>query len=115
MAVVMNRTKNQQLISGLKVATSEWARGKGLIGTKSLGPEEALLIPRCNSIHTFFMSFAIDCVFLDKNNKVKEVHANVKPYRIVWPVWGARSVIEFPAGRAQELNIVVGDELHVGT
>lgn len=115
MAVLMNRTKNQQLISGLTVAASEWARGKGLLGTKSMGPEEALLIPRCNSIHTFFMNFAIDCVFLDKNKKVKAIHAEVKPYRIVWPIWGARSVIEFPAGRARELGIELGDELHVGT
>lgn len=111
----MNRTKNQQLISGLRVANSEWARGKGLMGVKALGPEEALLIPRCNSIHTFFMNFTIDCVFLDKNKRVKMIHSQVKPFRLVWPVWGARSVIEFPAGRAQELNIELGDELHVGT
>jgi uncharacterized membrane protein (UPF0127 family) len=115
MAVLENRTKNQQLISGLRVATSEWARGKGLLGTKSLGAEEALLIPRCNSIHTFFMNFAIDCVFLDKNQCVKAIYTDVKPYRVVWPVWGARSVIEFSSGRAKELNIEVGDQLHVGT
>lgn len=115
MSVLENKTKNQHLISDLRVATSEWARGKGLLGTKSLGPEEALMIPRCNSIHTFFMNYAIDCVFLDKNKRVKAIYPEVKSFRVIWPVWGAKSVIEFPAGRAKELNIEIGDELHVGT
>jgi hypothetical protein len=114
MAVLRSETRNLQLISDLKVATSEWARGKGLLGTKSLGPEEALLIPRCNAIHTFFMKFTIDCVFIDKNNRIKAIYPEVKPFRMVWPVWGAISVIEFPAGRAKELSLEVGELLHVG-
>lgn len=115
MAVLLSKTRNQQLISDLEVAATEWARGKGLLGRKSLGSEQALWIRRCNSIHTFFMKFTIDCVFLDKNQKVKAVYSRVKPFRMVWPVWGASSVIEFPAGRAQELNIQIGEELHVVT
>lgn len=114
MAVLENKTKKQQLITGLRVARSEWARGKGLLGTKTLGPEEALWIPRCNCIHTFFMNYPIDCVFLDKNHRVKAVRPGIVPFRLVGPVWGARSVIEFPAGRAEELKIEIGDELHVG-
>lgn len=115
MAVLMSKTRNQQLISDLEVAATEWARGKGLLGRKSLGPDQALWIRRCNSIHTFFMKFAIDCVFLDKNLCVKAIYPGVKPYRLVWPVWGASSVIEFPSGRSQELKISVGEQLHVGT
>lgn len=114
MAVLSSKTRNQQLITDLRVATNEWSRGKGLLGTKSLGPEEALLIPRCNAIHTFFMKFTIDCVFLDKNMRVKAIHRQVKPFKIVWPVWGARSVIEFAEGRASELGLQIGEELHVG-
>jgi uncharacterized membrane protein (UPF0127 family) len=113
MAVLRSETRQQQLISDLKVATTEWARGKGLLGTKSLGPEQALLIPRCNAIHTFFMKFAIDCVFVDKNMCVKAIVPKVKPFKVVWPVWGARAVIEFAAGRAQELQLQVGEKLHV--
>lgn len=115
MAVLTSKTRNQQLISDLEVAATEWARGKGLLGRKSLGSEQALWIKRCNSIHTFFMKFTIDCVFLDKNQRVKAIYPKVKPFRLVWPVWGASSVIEFPAGRVQALGIQVGEELHVGT
>ncbi len=113
--MLRSETRQQQLISDLKVATSEWARGKGLLGKKSLDREEALLIPRCNSIHTFFMKFSIDCVFVDKDMRIKAIHSQVKPFKIVWPVWGARSVIELAAGRAQDLNLQVGEQLHVGT
>jgi len=114
MAVLKSETKNQQLISDLKVATSFWARGKGLLGLKSLGREEALWIHRCNSIHTFFMKFTIDCVFLDKKMRIKAIYSDVKPNRLIWPVFGARSVIELPAGRAKELNLQPGEQLHVG-
>lgn len=115
MAVLNSRTRNQQLISDLEVAATEWARGKGLLGRSSLGPEQALWIRRCNSIHTFFMKFPIDCVFLDKNLRVKAIHHEIKAFRMVWPVWGASSVIEFPAGRAKELGIRIGEELYVVT
>jgi uncharacterized membrane protein (UPF0127 family) len=114
MAVLRSETRQQQLISDLKVATTEWARGKGLLGKKSLGPQEALLIPRCSSVHTFFMRMTIDCVFLDRNMRIKAIYPRVKPFKIVWPVWGASSVIEFPEGRALELNLQPGEQLHVG-
>jgi len=112
--VLRSETRQQQLISDLKVATSEWARGKGLLGKKSLGREEALLIPRCNSIHTFFMKFSIDCVFLDKDMRIKAIYSRVTPFKIIWPIWGAHSVIEFAEGRALDLNLQVGEQLHVG-
>jgi hypothetical protein len=115
MAVLKSETKNLQLISDLEVAATEWARGKGLLGRKSLGAEQALWIRRCNSIHTLFMKFTIDCVFLDKQLRVKAIYSEVKPFRLVWPVWGASSVIEFPAGRAKQLNLEIGEQLNVGT
>ncbi|MGZ3742240.1 MAG: DUF192 domain-containing protein [Pseudobdellovibrionaceae bacterium] len=114
MAVLKSETRNLQLISSLETAATEWARGKGLLGRKSLEPEQALWIRRCNSIHTFFMKFPIDCVFLDKHLRVKAIYHDVKPFRVVWPVWGASSVIEFPAGRAKQLNLELGEQLHVG-
>ncbi|MBC7371561.1 MAG: DUF192 domain-containing protein [Bdellovibrionaceae bacterium] len=114
MAILKSDTRQQQLISDLSVATTEWARGKGLLGKSNMGPEEALLIPRCNSIHTFFMKMTIDCVFIDKEMIIKAIHHQVKPYKLIWPVWGARSVIEFGAGRAQELQLQIGEKLHVG-
>ncbi|MNL56968.1 hypothetical protein D3C87_1804950 [compost metagenome] len=115
MAVLENKLTQKRLVENLEVARTFWSRGKGLLGRKSLPENQALWIPRCNSIHTYFMKFAIDCVFIDKNLKVKAVYRDVRPGRLIFPVWGASSVIEMTSGSAEKLNISVGDQLHVGT
>jgi len=114
MAVLMNKNTQQNLIPNLEVADSVWPRMKGLLGRKGLNEDQALWIHQCNSIHTFFMKFSIDCVFVDKNLCVKAIRADVKPGRMVMPVWGASSVIEMKSGTAAKFNIQVGDQLHVG-
>lgn len=115
MAVLENKLTQKRLIEDLEVARTFWSRGKGLLGRKNLPESRALWIPRCNSIHTYFMKFAIDCVFVDKNLKVKAVYQDVRPGRLIFPVWGASSVIEMASGMTSKLNINVGDQLHVGT
>ncbi|MGE5085504.1 MAG: DUF192 domain-containing protein [Bacillota bacterium] len=109
-----NITTQQKLIPNLEVAKSFTSRGKGLLGRSSLAEDRALWIHHCNSIHTFFMKFAIDCVFVDKNLKVKAVFQDVKPWRLILPVWGASSVIEMASGMSSKLKISVGDQLNVG-
>ena len=69
-----------------KVARTLFERIRGLIGVKNLPPGEGLLILRCNSIHTFFMSFPIDAVFLDRSDRVVKVVRNIRPWRFF--VWG---------------------------
>lgn len=114
MAALMNKTTNQVLVPHLEVARTFWSRGKGLLGMSSLPEGQALWIHRCNSIHTFFMKFSIDCVFVDKNLKVRAVYQDVRPWRLVLPVWGASSVIEMPSGASSKVKISVGDQLYVG-
>lgn len=114
MATLKSKTTNQTIIPHLEEAKSFWKRGKGLLGRTGLSEGEALWIHRCNSIHTYFMKFSIDCVFIDKNMVVRAVYQDVKPGRLVLPVWGASSVIEMSAGISQKANIKVGDQLYVG-
>lgn len=109
-----NKT-GEALLGDLKVADSLFSRMKGLLGTKSLDPDQGLWIKPCNSVHTFFMNYAIDCVFLDSSMKVCSVVQNVRPGKMVFPQWGAQSVIEMPSGRSQQLAIRKGDQLYVGT
>lgn len=108
-------SNNQVLLSDLKIADRMWSRMKGLLGTDSLSDSEGLWIHRCNSIHTFFMSYSIDCVFVDSKLKITALRKNIKPGRMVLPVRGARSVIEMKAGQAEKLGLNLGDQLHVGT
>lgn len=78
-----------------RVARTLFERMRGLIGTKSLSPGEGMLILRCNSIHTFFMSFPIDATFLDESDNVVKVVRNIRPWRFfVWGGFRAVKVLE---------------------
>jgi uncharacterized protein len=81
------------------VARSPFARLRGLIGRSA---EVALLLPRCRSVHTFFMRFALDLVWLDGVGRVVRVDRGVRPWR-VRSCRSARSVLECAAGSADEV------------
>ncbi len=82
----------------VEVAKSSWARFMGLMGRSSMPAGSALWIEPCNSIHMFFMGFAIDVVFLDRQMRVKKVMLNLKPWRVSPIVFGARTTVELPTG-----------------
>ncbi len=114
MAKLLGADKKTVLLSDLKLADRYFLRLKGLLGTKTLGNDQGLWIDQCNSIHTFFMNYSIDCVFLNSKFEVQSIVKNVRPGRMVWPQSGARSVVEMAAGRSESLNLKKGDQLHVG-
>lgn len=101
------------LLENLEVAESLIKRGTGLLGRKNLDPGEALWIKPCNNIHTFFMKFSIDVIFIDRNLEIKKIAKSVKPFRLVGPYWRAYSVIETIAGFAEEKKLQIGDQLYV--
>jgi uncharacterized membrane protein (UPF0127 family) len=114
MKVLRNSKDQTVLVPRLSVAESLSDRTRGLLGRDGLSNEEGLWILRCNSIHTFFMRFAIDCVFLNRKCEVVSVKTNVRPWRLIVPQWGATSVIEVSAGVAQTWKLQKGDTLYVG-
>ena len=114
MAQLINKTQDRVLSDKLVKASSLFQRTKGLLGKSHLDENEMLWILRCNSIHTFFMNFAIDCVFLNKQMFVCSIKTDIKPWRLVLPIFKATSVIEMGAGQALRLDIHLGDQLHVG-
>lgn len=91
---------NEVRVCGVRarVARSFSERARGLIGESRLPPGEGLLIERCNAIHTFFMQFPIDAIFLDKNGHIVKTVRNIRPWRLfVWGGWRARKVLEVQA------------------
>ena len=62
-------------------------------------------------IHTFFMRFPIDLVFLDRANRIVRIVPDVKPWRLTAPVFGARAVLELEAGAAARNSSHIGDEI----
>lgn len=81
----------------------------GLIGRREFPRGSALVIPGCRQVHTFFMRFAIDVVFLDAQNRILCVEADVRPYRVTRYCRGAARAIEFPAGIVAEYRLKPGD------
>ena len=86
---------NDQILIPTDVCRTTWDRIHGLMGKHHY--ERALLIPRCNSVHTFFMRFPIDVAFLDRNLVVLDV-VRMAPWRIGYPRLRARSVLEAEIG-----------------
>lgn len=109
-----NVANSEILFENLVRAESVVARTVGLLGKHELSNKEALFIRRCNAIHTCFMKFSIDCVFLDKKGTIRKIYHDVKPWRFAGPVWGATDVIEMAAGMAKIKNLNVGDTVECG-
>jgi uncharacterized membrane protein (UPF0127 family) len=96
------------------LATTLFTRMRGLLGRKSLGPETAMVIDPCSSIHTLGMKFAIDVVFLDSKNKITAIARAVKPGRFwVSGGWSCRRVVESEAGCLNLAMLHVGDTLEL--
>lgn len=93
------------------MATSWWARGRGLLGTKTLPQGEGLLIAPCNSIHSFFMQYRFDAIFLDKQGTVVHLIRAMKPSRLSKIVFSAHSVLELPAGTIEATGTQIGDRI----
>ena len=70
---------------------------KGLLGRSELRPGEGLLLRPASAIHTFFMRFPIDAVFLDREWRVVGIADDVAPWRTAARK-GAKAVLELPAG-----------------
>ena len=83
---------------------------KGLLGRRSLPAGEGLLIRPAPSIHTFFMRFPIDVVFLSRAGEVMKISANVGPRR-TRSCRRAHAVLELAAGEAEKRGIATGDHL----
>ena len=87
-----------RLIEKVEFAVSLSQRMVGLLGMSGLAPGSALFIIPCGSVHTFFMRFSLDLVFLDAHGRVTKVARNVVPWRVVWGGMRARGVLELSAG-----------------
>ena len=91
----------------LEVAIDTVERLKGLLVRDSLEQGRGFLLPACSSVHTFFMRFPIDLVFIDSEMTVVKVRRNVPPFRLS-SCRGAESTLELAAGEADRCGIEPG-------
>jgi uncharacterized membrane protein (UPF0127 family) len=110
-----NRTQQAFLASDLRVADTHWMRLKGLIGTRveDFNRGQGLWIVPCQGVHTMFMQFPIDVLYLDDNNVVLHTEENVRPWRLTPVRTRASSVLELPARTLFSSGTAVGDEIEI--
>jgi hypothetical protein len=108
--VVANLTRGSVLATRLEVADTGPKRNKGLLGRKGLAAGEGLWIVTCESVHTFFMQFPIDLVYLDRKFVIKKVCQSVAPWRMSVCL-SAHSILELPSGTIRNTETRAGEAL----
>jgi uncharacterized protein len=110
--IVRNTTRNTQLGDQVEVASSGAKRSKGLLGRRGLPPGGGLWIIPCESVHTFFMHFPIDLIYIDRKYRVRKIAKCVVPWRLS-ACLSAHSVLELPVGTIQDSKTEAGDILEI--
>ena len=108
---IVNVTRGTELAGNASMARSYWQRMVGLLGRASLKPGEALVLEPCSSVHTAFMRFPIDVLYVDRSARVVKACSDVRPFRFSAVFRGARSVIELPAGTLVSTQTGPGDHI----
>ena len=108
---VLNQSKNSVIAEDATLADTFPSRMIGLLKHDSLRKGEGLIITHCNSIHMFFMRFAIDVIFIDKSDKVVGLVPDIPPNRLSKIYFSAVKAIEVPVGVIGDSRTGLGDQL----
>ena len=110
--LLVNRRSEDTIASDVQLAVTRAERRRGLLGRDDLDRSAALVLSPCWSIHTMFMRFPIDVVFVDRQGFAVKVVRDMKPWRIALAPAG-RAVIEMPAGTLRWGQVMLGDRLYL--
>ena len=108
---IVNLTKDSIISEKAVLADTFLTRMVGLLKHERLDAGEGLVITKCNSIHMFFMRFAIDVIFIDKTDCVVGIVENILPNRLSKIYWKAVNAIEVPVGVIKSSRTKTGDQL----
>ena len=116
MVQAINQTRGTILCARLADAGGHTGKARGLLGRDSIDPDEGLLFVRQRIepfmwMHMFFMRFAIDIVFLDRDDRVVHISHHLRPWRVSPVLFAARKAIELAAGAAARSNTAIGDTI----
>lgn len=105
------RDEDGRLLAVAEMADRPMTRMVGLLGRVSLPRGEGLVLDPCRMVHTAFMRFPLDLVFIDAHLHVTRVARGVRPFRLAWGGWPARYTLELPAGALDETPVDAGARL----
>ena len=110
---VKNLTKNTVVASEVRLADNFVTRFFGLMGKTGLPEGHGLWITPCNQIHSCFMRFPFDAIFMDKDGNVLHCVESMKAWRLSKLVMKGKVVLELPAGTIQSAQVTEGDQLQL--
>jgi uncharacterized membrane protein (UPF0127 family) len=110
--ILVNQRTDESLAERIEVAVTRRDRRKGLLGRTDFEASSALIIAPCFSIHTMFMRFDIDAVFVDEDGRAVKVVRDMAPWRVALDP-SAHAVVELPAGSLRDRQVNVGDRLYL--
>ena len=113
MISVTNCRNGRVLLSHLREAEGHWQKFAGLMFAPSLGQGEGVMFRPARGIHTHFMRFAIDLIYLDEAHRVRAIRENMPPWRL--DLRSSEAVIEASAGAARAADLRIGDQLRLVT
>ena len=110
--VLLSEGSAVPLASHVEIAASGRARRRGLLGRQRLDSSAALLLVPCVAVHTGFMRFPIDVIFVNRDGRVTRVVPRMQPWRVAMSA-AAHAVIEAAAGTIEKRDVHVGDRVRL--
>jgi len=108
--ILRNERTGLALATTIEAAFDSRSRRRGLLGRDALAPGAGIIIAPCGGIHTLYMRFPIDVVFVNKDGTVRKVCRGVKPWRLALSVL-AFAAVEVASGEASRSGTLPGDRL----
>jgi uncharacterized membrane protein (UPF0127 family) len=108
--LLVNSTTHGQVARRVQLATTRRDRRRGLLGVNQFAPGAAILLVPCMAVHTMFMRFPIDVIFVNRRGYAIHIVERLQPWRMSMSA-GAYGVIELASGSTKRCNISVGDRL----
>jgi uncharacterized membrane protein (UPF0127 family) len=109
---LVNQRTDEALAEHVEVAVTRTDRRRGLLGRESLESSSALVLAPCSAIHTMFMHFDIDAVFVDDDGRALKIVQQLAPWRIAVQPF-AHAVVELPSGSLRDRQVDIGDRLYL--
>lgn len=109
---VVHERAGVTVAGNIELAHDSRTRTRGLLGRDGLADDSVMIIAPCNAIHTLFMRFTIDVVFVDRQGKVRTLHRRLRPWRMAISL-RSFAVLELPAGSIERFGIRSGDLLTI--
>jgi uncharacterized protein len=109
---VVNERTGRVVATAVEEARGPWRSFRGLMFRKSLPAGHGMLFRPAKGIHTQFMRFPIDLIYLDMNDRVVKVRPTMRPWRFDFT--NAAAVIEVTGGTVAAVDVRAGDYLRFG-